>query len=154
VEAGNEFDSIPIWLQLIGPPSGGKTELLFALQKCKQTILLSHFTPAALISGYREPPQERKDETAEDEPGDESEEPVEKDYSLLPQLNGMVVIIKDLSVILSMPAETRAQLLGLLRDAYDGYASRAMGNCDVKGYHSKFNLLAGMTPDIERCWSL
>jgi hypothetical protein len=31
---------------------------------------------------------------------------------------------------------------------------RGVGSDDLKGYHSRFNYLSGMTPDIERCWSL
>ena len=77
-----------------------------------------------------------------------------RDYSLLPQLNGKVVVIKDFTVIHSMPSEARNQVLSILRDAYDGFSSRALGNSEVKCYHSRFNMLTGMTPDIERSWSL
>src|SRR5262249_16261999 len=46
------------------------------------------------------------------------------------------------------------QILSILRDVYDGYASRAIGNSAPKGFHSRFNYLTGMTPDIEKSWSL
>jgi hypothetical protein len=58
IVAGNHFDSDPIWLHLISPPSGGKTELLYSIFECDETYFLSDFTPAALISGYRDPPEE------------------------------------------------------------------------------------------------
>jgi hypothetical protein len=57
VVAGNHFDSDPIWLHLISPPSGGKTELLYSIFDCEQTYFLSDFTPAALISGYKDDPK-------------------------------------------------------------------------------------------------
>jgi len=139
VVASNHFDSDPIWLHLISPPSGGKTELLNSIFECEQTYFLSDFTAAALISGYRNP----------DDEGDDQE-----DYSLLPKLDGKVVVTKDFSLIHDKPAETRAQILSMLRDAYDGYASRGFGNSETKGYHARFNYLTGMTPDIEKSWSL
>jgi hypothetical protein len=37
---------------------------------------------------------------------------------------------------------------------YDGYSSRKVGNSHLKAFHSRFNYLAGMTPDIEKSWSL
>ena len=169
---------------------------------CEDTYFLSDFTPASLISGYRDPidqskptavktPKRTKKQIADEaafaaeyelreqerkinesiyraERGEEPE-PVapdpqpgaaptdpgdEKDYSLLPALNGKVLVIKDFTLIHDKPAETRAQILSILRDVYDGYSSRKLGNGDTKGYKSRFGLLAGMTPDIEKSWSL
>jgi hypothetical protein len=168
--AGNCFDNDPLWMYLIGPPSAGKTELLMSVQGCGETVFISDITPAALISGYKDPPEDRKKASSDPDKGlpepdpeqqdateEESDPPGPRenpDYSLLPQLDGKVLVIKDFTLIHEKPSETRAQLLSILRDAYDGYASRAVGNSRLKGFHSRFNLLAGMTPDIERSWSL
>ncbi len=146
VVAGNHFDSDPCWLHLISPPSGGKTELLNSVFECDETYFLSDFTANALISGYKDPPRKSEDDEASDD------EP--HDYSLLPMLDGKVVVTKDFSLIHDKPSETRAQILAILRDVYDGYASRALGNSAVKGFHARFNYLTGMTPDIEKSWTL
>jgi hypothetical protein len=138
--AGNHFDSDPVWLHIIGPPSSGKTELLYSTFACDETYALSDFTAASLISGYRS-----------DREGDDDQE---DEFSLLPKLDGKTVITKDFSLIHAKPAETRAQILSILRDVYDGYASRALGNSEPKGFHARFNYLTGMTPDIETSWSL
>lgn len=140
--AGNHFDSDPCWIHLISPPSGGKTEMLQSIFTCDETYFLSDFTPSALISGY-------KDDSKKKKKGEKQEE-----YSLLPQLNGKLVVTKDFSLIHDKPSETRSQILSILRDVYDGYASRALGNQKPKGFHSKFNYITGMTPDIEKSWSL
>jgi hypothetical protein len=93
-------------------------------------------------------------------PGEKSDEKTdapekgEKDYSLLPLLNGKVLVIKDFTVIHQLPAEVRMQILSQLRDAYDGCSARKVGNSDLKEYSSSFNVLSGMTPSIERDWSL
>lgn len=177
VVAGNHFDNDPLWLYLISAPSSGKTELLLSTQLCEETFFLSDFTAASLISGYKDPPKESKPRgkekntvemelnlEAEAGIGDMAETEAEagdldlscrqEDYSLLPKLNGKVLVTKDFSVIHDKPAETRSQILAILRDVYDGFASRALGNSAPKGYHSRFNYLAGMTPDIEKSWSL
>jgi hypothetical protein len=65
-----------------------------------------------------------------------------------------VLVVKDFTLIHDKPAEVRSQILSQLRDAYDGYTSRKLGNSETKSYKSRFNLLAGMTPDIEKSWSL
>jgi hypothetical protein len=93
---------------------------------------------------------ESSPEPAEAEPAEDEDE----DYSLLPKLDGKVVVTKDFSVIHNKPSETRSQILSILRDVYDGYASRGVGNGAPKGFHSRFNYLTGMTPDIEKSWSL
>jgi hypothetical protein len=99
VVAGNDFDSDPIWLHLIAPPSSGKTELLYSIFSCDVTYFLSDFTANSLISGYKDR-EEMKIAAME---GTEPE-----DYSLLPKLNGKVVVTKDFSIIHDKPAETRA----------------------------------------------
>jgi hypothetical protein len=157
VVAGNHIDSDPIWLHLISPPSGGKTELLYSLFQCEETYFLSDLSANALISGYKDPPQEKGGAVSSAANGHNEPAPNESahpDYSLLPKLNGKVVVTKDFSIIHDKPSETRSQILSILRDAFDGYASRALGNSVPKGYHSKFNYLTGMTPDIEKSWSL
>ena len=118
-------------------PSSGKTELLMSVFECEETFFLSDFTPAALISGYCDdaitPPFNAMDTRApnessegeENSEGETKQEVIKKvDYSLLPKLNGMVVVTKDFSLIHDKPSETRAQILSILRDVYDGYAQR------------------------------
>lgn len=153
VVAGNFLDSDPLWLHLISPPSGGKTELLFSVFDCPDTYFLSDFTAAALISGYKDDGNNQKDPDSEEGDGEEAKA-LDEDFSLLPQLDGRIVITKDFSIIHDKPAEARSQILSILRDVYDGYASRALGNSKSKGFHSRFNYLTGMTPDIETSWNL
>lgn len=144
IVASNHFDSDPIWLHLISAPSGGKTELLLSLMECEETYFISDFTANSLISGYKDEGKKSKDKKAKQT----------EDFSLLPKLNGKVAITKDFTLIHQKPSEARSQILSILRDVYDGYASRALGNSQAKGYHSRFNYLTGMTPDIEKNWSL
>jgi hypothetical protein len=135
--AGIDLKNDPLWLLLVGPPSSGKTDLLVAVLGSPETHGISTFTEAALISGYRDP-----------------EDP-ERDCSLLPQIDGMSLIVKDMSCIHDLPSERRSVVLSGLRDAYDGFSAKKFGNSvATKRCHSRFNFLGGTTPDIEKLWSL
>jgi hypothetical protein len=71
------------------------------------------------------------------------------DPSLIPRLDGKVLIIKDFTSILSMHYASREEILGALRDAFDGKTSRGFGTGVIRSYESTFGLIAGVTPAIE-----
>lgn len=132
----NRFDGDPVWLFLIAPPGGMKTEVLRALTDYREIYTLSRLTPQTLISGLK---------VKEGQP----------DPSLLPRLNGKVLVIKDFTAILGLRRESRQEIFSQLRDAYDGEASDGFGSGVVtKRYKSKFGLLAGVTPAIDRYYSV
>jgi len=76
------------------------------------------------------------------------------DPSLLPKLDGKVLVIKDFTAILEMPNESRAEVMGVLRDAYDGECCKAFGTGEIKSYKSRFGLIAAVTPFIDSCWGV
>ncbi|MGH7174330.1 MAG: hypothetical protein ACRELG_29030, partial [Gemmataceae bacterium] len=135
VPAGNRLlDTDPLWLFLKGPPGSGKTELLNPLRGLSDwAVLVSNLTPAALISGYVDP---------------EGDDP-----SLLPQLDGKCLVIKDFTTILAMNPMQRDEIYGILRDVYDGHAAKNFGT-GRREYESQFNLLAGVTNAVEKAWHL
>ena len=131
----NRFQGDPVWLFIVGPPGSIKTEILRTLSEWRESYMLSTLTASTLISGY----VSRSGE----------------DPSLLPKLNGLVLIIKDFTAILDLPREARQQILGDLRDAYDGQMAKAFGSeAGTRSYVSKFGLLAAVTPAIDRQWAV
>ncbi len=117
----------PVWLFLIGPPGGTKTELLRAFQG-ESFFSLSKLTPQTLISGLN----------------------TEREVDLLPKLDGKTLVIKDFTSILAMDSKVQAEIFADLRDAYDGYLSKAFGSgVGKKGYKARFSLIAGVTPAID-----
>lgn len=130
---GNEITGDPLWVVLVSPPSNGKTELLVAASRTPKTRLLSSLTAKTLISGQRPPD------------GRNTEEP-----SLLPQLSGRTVILKDLGTILGLKHDERNEILGLLREVYDGKVVKAFGTGKVFPWTGKVGLLAGVTPVFDR----
>ncbi len=122
----------PLWGMIIDASGGGKTELLRSLRESELVVFVSKLTPKSLKSGYRDPKHP------------------ERDPSLLPKLDGKILVIKDLSPILSMNREARNAVISDLRDAYDGFSDDSYGNVGLVGYKSRFSLIAASTLAIER----
>jgi len=124
----------PVWLFLVGPPGCGKTLPMMTVQNSPHTYVVSAFRPAALISGW----------------GLTSGQ----DMSLIPKLNNKILMIKDMSSLLSQNKETVAEILGLLRDAYDGSCSKAFGTGVQRTYRSRFGFIGATTPEIDANWAI
>ena len=125
----NRMEGEPIWLFLVAPPGGTKSELIMALNNCIEIMAISSLTPHTLVSGMK---------------GENGYDP-----SLLPKLNGKVLCIKDFTAILSLNKFQRDEIFGILRDAFDGEYSKPFGNGQWVEYKSKFGILTGVTPAIE-----
>lgn len=101
----------PTWMQIIGPPSGGKTEPAMAMRRLPQVRIVSTMTEAALLSGT--PAKDR----GKDAKG-----------GLLREIGKFgILVCKDFTSILSMRYEQRSTLLAHLRDIYDGHMDRKVG---------------------------
>ena len=124
----NAMPGDPVWLFLIAPPGGTKTELLRAFQG-PHVVSTSTLTPQTLISGLK---------------GD----PTKTD--LMSRLDGKLLIIKDGTSILAKKPEDQAAIFSDLREAYDGYLEKSFGSgVGTKAYAARFTLLMGMTPAID-----
>jgi hypothetical protein len=132
VYKSNELPGDPLWGIIIDASGAGKTELLRAFRKRSDAYFLSKLSEKTLVSGYRDP------------------ENPKADPSLLPQLNGKVLVIKDLAPLLSMRRDSRNAIIADLRDAYDGFTDQGLGNLGRVNYESRFSLLAASTQAIER----
>ena len=132
VYKSNEIPGDPLWGLVIDASGGGKTEMLRSLRPRRDAYFLSGLTEKTLVSGYRDPNKPNHDP------------------SLLPQIDGKVLVIKDLSPLLSMRRETRNAILADLRDAYDGFTDQGRGNLGRISYQARFSLLAASTLAVER----
>ncbi len=114
----------PVWAMIIGPSGGGKTELLSMLFNLTDIYPISLLTPNTLLSGM----------------------PGLKDNSLLPQISGKTIVFKDWTNILSQNKDSRNEILGQLREVYDGHMKKPFGNGRVAEWKGKIGLIAGVTP--------
>ena len=125
----NRLPGDPFWLFLVGPPGSAKTELLRSFTGSPLIETVTTLTPPALISG------------AQMMGG--------RDPSLIPKLDGKVLIVKDFTTILSMHPTARDEIFGILRDAYDGRIEKRLGNGVHRVYESSFGVIGGVTHIIE-----
>lgn len=134
----NRLSSDPVWLFLVGSPGCSKTEILRSL-KTDEFYTVSSLTQHSLISGF----------TIKGKKG------ANCDPSLLQYLDKKVLVIKDFTNVLQGDRHARDEIFGTLRDAYDGYCEKIFGSeAQKRSYTAKFGLLAGVTPEIDRYYSV
>jgi len=127
VMVSNRIEGDPLWMFIVGPPSGAKTELLMPLRGRHDAHFTDSLTAHTLCSGFT---------------------PKSGDPSLIPRLNGKVLVVKDFTTILSMRDVVQDEIFGDLRAAYDGHFRKPFGNGIIREYESRFSLIGAVTPMI------
>ena len=128
----------PVWLFLIAPPGGSKTELLRSFDG-EYSHHLSDMTSRTLISGLMIGTGEKR----------------RKIEDLLPHIDGKVLIFKDFTTILEKGRDERREIISQFREAYDGSLAKKVGTVDKTITHkSRFGLIAGVTPIIDKHWKI
>ena len=122
---GNLFPTDPLWLQIIGAPSSGKTELLNAIEDFPKVFFISDLTTSTLISG-------------------------KKDSSLLPHLNGKIIVMKDFTTILSKRHDDLKIIMSQLREVYDGKFSKGFGTGEHQKWSGHVGFVGGCTDAYDR----
>ncbi|MGA3214097.1 MAG: hypothetical protein ABSD97_00210 [Acidimicrobiales bacterium] len=133
--AANRAEGDPVWLLLVGPPGGGKTEVLSSLAGLPDIHAAATLTEASLLSGT---PAKDKASTAKG--------------GLLREIGDFgIIVAKDFGSVLSMHRETRATLLAALREVYDGSWTRHVGSDGGRtlSWAGKVGFIGGVTPAID-----
>jgi hypothetical protein len=136
----NLADGDPVWLLIVGPPSGGKTEILSSCLDLDYIVPAATITEAALLSGTS------KRERAADATG-----------GLLRQVGGFgILLAKDFTSVLSQNRDTAKQAMAALREVYDGRWDRPVGTDGGKVLHwqGKCGFIGGVTPSYDRYGSI
>ncbi len=120
----------PLWLCLVAPPSGGKTEFLNMLKDLSFVFPLSTLTGKTLFSGAKV--------AGRGQGG----------ASLIHKIDGKIVVIKDLTSILNENIEDRKLIMSQLREIYDGYYKKEFGTGDFIEWTGRVSFLAGVTQAI------
>lgn len=138
---GEKIGGDPLWLFLIAPPGGSKTELLRSFTG-NYAHHLSDMTSKTFISGLMI--NDEKDAKKR-----------RKVHDLLPQLNGKILIFKDFTTILEKGRDEKKEIIAQFREAYDGSFAKKVGTVDETiRYDSRFGIIAGVTPVIDDHWKV
>jgi hypothetical protein len=122
----------PVWPLLVGPPGCGKSELVNSVVDARDVWPLSSLTPQTLLSGF----EKQRDG---------------KPASLLLRIGEFgILAFKDLTTVLTMHREARAEIIGQLREVADGKTEKSFGNGLHVGWAGKIGFLAGVTPVIDQ----
>jgi hypothetical protein len=130
--AAHSLPGDPVWLLLVAPPSGAKTELVSLLYPERHVYALSELTARTFASGLK----------------------TDEDYSLLSRLTNNILIIKDFTTILEMHREERQVVLAQLREIYDGRYDKTWGTGKELHWTGRISLIAGVTPVIDKHYSV
>jgi hypothetical protein len=120
----------PLWMFLVSPPSSGKTEILQSLTDCTEVYKLSSLTGQTFASGFKG-----------------------RNSSLLNRLEDRglsFLLLKDFTTVLSLHRDARSDIMGALREIYDGEYSKDFGNGQTVSWIGRLGFLAGCTPVIDR----
>lgn len=109
--AAVRLDGDPVWILLVGGPGNAKTETVTALASTGAHIVSTIASEGALLSGTSQ-----------------GERSADATGGLLRAVGDVgVIVLKDVTSILSLPASTRAGVLAALREIYDGRWTRMIG---------------------------
>lgn len=134
--AANRLDGDPVWTLIVGPPGGGKSEILTAISGLPDAYPAATLTEAALLSGT--PKREKANEA--------------KGGLLRTIGDHGIIVCKDFGSVLSMNRDARSLLLAALREVYDGAWTRHIGTDGGRtlSWAGKVGLVGGCTPTIDR----
>lgn len=123
----NELAAKPVWLGIIAPSGGGKTEILNAISALPKVTPISLITPNTFLSGMPGP----------------------RDTSLLPKVNGHILVFKDWTTILSMQRDARNEIFGQLREIFDGTLRKEFGNGQSRSFDGKVSIIFASTEAVD-----
>lgn len=124
----------PCWLQIVGPPSTGKTELgIYVLSSLPSFHFVGELTPRTFLSGK----------------GDQ------KSTSLLHRVGDHGLLgFSDFSQLADMPNHERNPITAQLRRIFDGSCEKDVGEGKKLRWHGKVTAVAAVTSAIERYWTM
>jgi hypothetical protein len=132
----NRMSGAPVWVQLIGTPSSGRTEILQSVVGLQDVYPASTLTEASLLSG-----SSRQDHHENSTGG------------LLNVIGRFgIIVAKDFTSVLSMHREARQAVIAALREVYDGSWTRQLGTDGglTLEWEGKVGFLGACTPVIDQ----
>lgn len=119
-----KFPGDPLWMLLIGPSSSGKTAIIETFFGHYLARPMDEISTKGFVTG------------------------ADNKVEYLRTLDQGLLLIKELTVLLSQSTETAEQIFAQLRAIYDGTFVKVTG-LGIKNITSRFGMLAGCVPQID-----
>jgi hypothetical protein len=129
VYVANRLGADPLWLLILGPPSNTKTEILNCFIGHPKSIFISTITSNTIVSGFK-----RKNGS---------------NPSLIFQFDGKLLVLKDFTSVLSMRNEPMMEIMGQLREIFDGKYDKVFGNGVEVHWKGKAGFLGACTNEYD-----
>lgn len=124
--------SDPIWIVIVAPSGGNKSEFVNSLSTCKYVYPLSTLTSHSFISGIKKGGGQTASLLLNLSKGTDQEQ-------------SGIITFKDMTSILSEHKDERALLMAQLREIYDGKYSKQFGTGEIINWAGKVTIIAGAT---------
>jgi hypothetical protein len=126
------FPGDPIWLLVIGPSGSGKTALVEGFSNSEHVYATDTLSSKSLISGLKLPGS-----------GDQ--------WGIIGDLDGKILIIKDLTVMLQAAIPGADNIFSQLRAAYDGEYAAVHGSGHKRQiFKGRFGVIGAVTSAIDQ----
>ena len=125
----NRMNLDPVWILLVAPPGGGKTEMIDGISGLDFVFPISDLTVNTFASGQKK---------------------TGKETSLLLKMNNGIMAFKDFTSVLSKNKDAKKEIMGQLREIYDGSYVKRTGTGDDITWKGKIGAIAGVTEVIYR----
>jgi hypothetical protein len=129
--AAHKLPGDPVWTLIVGASGRGKTEVIQALAQMPDVHPLSALTAQTFASGLRG----------------------KEDASLLHRLERdgrSFLTLKDLTTVLTLHRDARAEIFAQLREIYDGAFRKEFGSGVTVAWEDRLGFLGGVTPAIDQ----
>ncbi len=136
----------PPWMFVVAPPGSGKTTMaIMGAADLPEVRQLGSFTASTFLSGFY----------GRQEPGLlEKLGPTTQSDGVQTTQGNAILLVKDFTTVLSMRRESRGEILGQLREIYDGEYRKDFGTGESKVWRGRITILAAVTPVIDRYYSV
>ena len=123
----SRLDLDPAWLLIIAPPGGGKSEVLSTIEGLKFVHPLSDLTINTFMSGQKK---------------------TGKETSLLLRIGNGIITFKDFTGVLSKNKDAKKEIMGQLRQIYDGSYVKGTGTGENPTWRGKISIIGAVTEDV------
>jgi len=133
----NKLPVSSVWLFIVGASGSGKTQFIDTIASCAYVYPISKVSPNTFLSGFH------------------TGSSTEASFLMqIPIMKGAMLLFKDFTTILSMNSDAKIEILGQMREIYDGTLTKRTGTGENLHWPGRVGVIAATTDAIYQARSL